>query len=94
MGLVALEALSKIGSGTLTLTGANLYTAGTTVTSGTLVVGNTMGSATGTGAFLAPAHRTNKQVTLTIQTALTFEADSTYTYTFKANGVSRRRTRL
>jgi autotransporter-associated beta strand protein len=42
-------ALTKIGSGTLTLSGANLYTAGTTVSAGTLVVSNTTGSATGTG---------------------------------------------
>ena len=48
-------ALSKIGSGTLTLNGANLYTAGTTVTSGTLVVGNTGGSATGTRAVQVSA---------------------------------------
>jgi autotransporter-associated beta strand protein len=105
-------ALTKIGSGTLTLSGANLYTAGTTVSAGTLVVSNTTGSATGTGAvqvsagtlggggvvsgavtigtgggtgaFLAPAHGTQKQATLTIQSGLTLQADATYTYTFKA----------
>jgi autotransporter-associated beta strand protein len=43
-------ALTKIGSGTLTLSGANLYTAGTIVSTGTLVVSNTTGSGTGTGA--------------------------------------------
>ena len=43
-------ALVKIGSGTLSLIGANTYTGGTTVTSGTLIVGNESGSATGTGA--------------------------------------------
>jgi hypothetical protein len=37
-------------------------------------------------AFLAPAHGTTKQSTLTIQSALTFTAGSTYTYTFKAKG--------
>ncbi|MGH8093101.1 MAG: autotransporter-associated beta strand repeat-containing protein [Chthoniobacterales bacterium] len=101
-------ALIKTGSGTLTLTGANLYTAGTTVSAGTLVVSNKTGSGTGTGAvsvnagtlggsgiisgvltigvgaFLAPAHGTKAQATLTIQSSLTFNADSTYTYTFKA----------
>ncbi len=105
-------ALTKVGSGTLTLTGANLYTAGTTVSTGSLVVANTSGSATGTGsvsvtagtlggsgiisgpvtvgtgsgsgALLAPATGTNKQLTLTIQSALTFNSDATYTYGFKA----------
>jgi autotransporter-associated beta strand protein len=40
----------KVGSGTLTLTGANSYTGGTTVAAGTLSVNNTAGSASGTGA--------------------------------------------
>jgi autotransporter-associated beta strand protein len=43
-------ALTKTGSGTLTLSGANLYTAGTIVSTGTLVISNTTGSGTGTGA--------------------------------------------
>ncbi|MGH8093037.1 MAG: beta strand repeat-containing protein [Chthoniobacterales bacterium] len=100
--------ISKIGNATLTLTGANIYTGGTTVSSGTLVVSNKTGSATGTGAvsvntgtlggsgtvsgavtigqggFVAPAHGTKAQATLTIQSGLTFNAGSTYTYTFKA----------
>jgi autotransporter-associated beta strand protein len=42
-------ALTKIGSGTTTLTGANLYEGGTTVTAGTLLVNNHAGSGTGTG---------------------------------------------
>ena len=42
--------ISKIGLTTLTLSGANLYTAGTTVSAGTLVISNTTGSGTGTGA--------------------------------------------
>jgi len=104
--------LSKIGSGTLTLSGANTYTGTTTVSAGALVVSNTSGSGTGTGAvlvnagtlggsgiiagaitigtgsgtgaFLAPAFGSNKQVTLTLQSSLTLQADATYTYTFKA----------
>jgi autotransporter-associated beta strand protein len=40
----------KVGSGTLTLSGANSYTGGTTVAAGTLAVNNASGSATGTGA--------------------------------------------
>ena len=43
-------ALSKIGSGTLTLSGENNYTGGTTVSAGSLVIGNTSGSGTGIGA--------------------------------------------
>jgi autotransporter-associated beta strand protein len=42
-------ALSKTGAGTLSLTGANLYTNETTVTQGTLLVSNRTGSGTGTG---------------------------------------------
>jgi autotransporter-associated beta strand protein len=106
--------LTKIGIATLTLSGANLYTAGTTVSVGTLVVINTTGSGTGSGAvqlnagtlggsgivsgavtvgtgsgagaFLVPAHGTTKQATFTTQSALTLQADATYTYTFKAKG--------
>jgi autotransporter-associated beta strand protein len=104
--------LSKTSSTTLTLTGANLYTAGTTVTAGTLVVSNKSGSATGSGAvsvnagtlggggtiagpvtigtgsgagaILAPAHGGSKQLTLALQSSITLYADATYTYTFKA----------
>jgi autotransporter-associated beta strand protein len=47
--------LMKTSSAPLTLSGVNLYTAGTTVTDGTLVVSNTSGSATGTGAVLVNA---------------------------------------
>jgi hypothetical protein len=36
------------------------------------------------GALLAPAHGTKAQSTLTIQSPITFNAGSTYTYTFKA----------
>jgi autotransporter-associated beta strand protein len=42
-------AITKIGSGTLTLTGANTYTGTTTVSAGTLQVSNGIGSGTGTG---------------------------------------------
>ncbi len=105
---------AKAGAGTLTLSGASLYTGGTTVSAGTLVVANATGSATGTGAvsvtagtlggsgiiagavtigtgsgagaFLAPAHGGNRQLTLTIQGSLTYNSDATYTYTFKAKG--------
>jgi fibronectin-binding autotransporter adhesin len=42
--------LNKLGSGSLNLTANNTYTAGTTVNEGTLLVNNTSGSGTGTGA--------------------------------------------
>jgi autotransporter-associated beta strand protein len=47
--------LAKIGTGRLTLTGANTYTAGTTVERGGLQVSNTTGSGTGDGPVHANA---------------------------------------
>ena len=41
--------LVKTGTGKLTLSGANTYDGGTTVSAGSLIVSNTTGSATGTG---------------------------------------------
>ena len=41
--------VTKIGTGTLTLTGMNTYTGGTTVSGGALRVNNSTGSGTGTG---------------------------------------------
>ncbi len=101
-------ALSKLGTGTLSLTGANIYTGGTTVSAGVLKVNNragsglgtgavkidagtlegrgtiagtvTIGTGNGTGGFLAPSGGSHKPATLTIQSALTFRSDGTYTY--------------
>ena len=42
--------LTKVGTGTFTLTGANTHTGATTVNGGTLLVNNTTGSATGTNS--------------------------------------------
>jgi autotransporter-associated beta strand protein len=44
--------ISKTGTGTLALSGANTFTGGTTVNSGTLKLTNGTGSGTGTGAVL------------------------------------------
>ena len=69
------------GGGSGTGTGAVTVNGGTLGGSGIIA-----GAATvETGAFLAPAAETNKQVTLTLQSRLTLQAGATYTYTFKAN---------
>jgi autotransporter-associated beta strand protein len=47
--------LTKAGTGAFTLTGANTYSGGTTVSAGTLRANNTTGSATGTGAITVNA---------------------------------------
>jgi autotransporter-associated beta strand protein len=105
--------LSKAGTGTLTLTGANIYTGTTTVGAGTLVANNTNGSATGTGAvnvsagalggkgiiqgavtigtgsgsgaFLAPSVSSNQPRRLTLKKTLAFKADGTYTCKLNTN---------
>lgn len=73
-------------SGSGTGTGAVQVNAGTLGGSGTIGGAGTVGTGSGAGAFLAPAAGTVRQATLTIQSTLTLEADSTYTYTFKAKG--------
>src|SRR6266566_1107432 len=40
----------------------------------------TVGTGSGTGAFLEPSFGASKPTTLTIQSALTFKADGIYTY--------------
>ncbi len=44
----------------------------------------TIGSGTGSGAFLAPSVALKQPATLTLKSTLTFKADSTYTYALKA----------
>lgn len=51
-------ALSKIGTGTLTLSGENIYTGGTTIGGGTLLVNNLAGSGTGSGAVTVQSNAT------------------------------------
>ena len=50
-GAISGNSLTKTGGGTLTLSGNNLYTGGTTVSAGTLLVSNTSGSGTGSSAL-------------------------------------------
>ncbi len=45
-------AITKLGTGTMELTGANTYTGGTNVNGGTLLANNTAGSATGAGGVM------------------------------------------
>lgn len=56
----ATTAITKVGTGSLTVSGANTYTGGTTVNAGSLLVNNTSGSGTGTGSVsVASAVSTN-----------------------------------
>ena len=72
-------------SGSGTGTGPVSVDAGTLGGSGIIAGVVTVGTGGGSGAFLAPGIGTNKQVTLTVQSALTFNSDATYTYTFRAS---------
>ena len=73
-------------SGSATGTGVVTVSAGTLGGSGIISGAVTIGTGSGAGATLAPAGGTRKQATLTSQSALSFNADATYTYTFKARG--------
>lgn len=100
--------LTKVGTGTLTLSGENTYSGGTTISAGILIAAGgtgsgavavnagtlggsgtisgetTVGTGSGSGAYLAPSIGPEKQVTLTIQNALTFNSDATYTCSLRA----------
>ena len=68
--------LTQTGSGTVTLTGSNTYTGGTTVSAGTLQVGNG-----GSGAFLG-----SPTVGLSSSTALVFSQSDSMTYSGMISG--------
>ncbi|MFD0892094.1 autotransporter-associated beta strand repeat-containing protein [Luteolibacter ambystomatis] len=57
-GIITGYSVTKSGTGSLRLTAANTYTAGTTVAAGKLFVNNTTGSGTGTGAVTVNASGT------------------------------------
>jgi autotransporter-associated beta strand protein len=76
--LVVTSASTPTGSGPVQVNG------GTLGGSGTIAGPVTIGTGTGSGAILAPAHGTKTPVTLTIQSRLTFKSDSIYIYTFRA----------
>jgi len=78
-----LQVSNKRGSGTGT--GSVNINAGTLGGKGIISGAVTIGTGSGSGAFLAPAAGTNVQAMLTIQSALIFNADATYAYTFRAN---------
>ena len=71
-------------SGSATGAGALNVNSGTLGGKGIVAGATTIGTGSGGGAFLAPAVGTSKQATLTIQSGLTFNSDSTYTCTFLA----------
>ena len=72
-------------SGSATGTGPVNIDVGTLGGSGIIAGAVVVGTGSGAGAFLAPGIGTNKQTTLTIQSALTFNSDATYTDTFKGD---------
>jgi autotransporter-associated beta strand protein len=85
--------ITAVGDGVLivnNLTGSATGTGAVAVNGGTLGGGGiisgpvTVGTGSGSGAFLAPSFGRNKQVTLTLQSSLTLQAEATYTYTFAA----------
>jgi autotransporter-associated beta strand protein len=83
---VTAGALLVTSASTPTGSGPVKVNAGTLGGSGTIAGPVTIGTGSGTGAFLAPAYGGNKRLTLTIEGSLTFNSDATYTYTFKAKG--------
>lgn len=95
--------LTKVGTGTLTLTGANTYTGGTTVSGGTLVINGSVASAVNvnSGASLGGSGTINGATTIsgthspgnspgiqTFSAGLTYETGSTFVWELIANTVS------
>jgi autotransporter-associated beta strand protein len=85
-------AISKSGTGTWTLSGVNTYSGGTTVTLGTLLLGDNSGAGTGTitlsgGTLGGTASRTlSNAITATAATTSTLQGTGTLTLTGKLSG--------
>ena len=75
---------NRSGSGSATGSGPVSVTRGKLGGNGIIAGATTIGTGSGTGAFLAPGGM-NESSTLKIQSALIFNADATYSYTFKSN---------
>ena len=73
-------------NGSATGTGSVNVQAGALGGKGIISGAVTIGTGSGNGALLAPAARTNVQATLTIRSALTFNADAIYNCTLGQNG--------
>ena len=86
-GTTVAEGVMRVSNttGSATGTGPVNVNAGTLGGSGIIAGAVTVGTGSGSGAFLTPGVGTNRQFTLTIQSALTVNSDATYTYTFKGN---------
>jgi autotransporter-associated beta strand protein len=78
----ALKASNRNGSATGT--GPVNVNAGTLGGKGTITGPTTIGTGSGAGAFLAASIGKKKPATLTIQSLLTFNSDSTYTWALSA----------
>ena len=77
-------------SDSATGTGAVQVNAGTLGGDGIIAGAVVIGTGSGAGAVLAPTFGLLRQVTLTLQSSLTLQADATYSYAFKArNGAVR-----
>ena len=70
--------------GSATGTGAVQVNSGTLGGGGTISGAATIGTGSGTGAFLAPAATTSEQATIHLAGALTFKSDGTYSWTINS----------
>jgi fibronectin-binding autotransporter adhesin len=78
------DLLADNQSGSATGTGDVFVNAGTLGGMGIIAGAVTVGTSTGTMAFLAPAAGSNRQATFTLESSLTLNSDATYTCTFTA----------